>query len=48
MSGQDVAACLAVYYFNSFIFDKDQVLFSSVYVLTIFVEIMFYVRIRFG
>ena len=39
--------CPAVYYFNSFIFDKDQVLFSFVYVLTIF-EIMFYVQIRFG
>ena len=39
--------CLAVYYFNSFIFDKDQVLLSFVYVLTIF-EIMFYVQIRFG
>ena len=35
--------CPAVYYFNSFIFDKDQVFCNSVYVLTIF-EIMFYVQ----
>ena len=35
--------CPAVHYFNSFIFDKDQVFCNSVYVLTIF-EIMFYAQ----